>query len=259
MADKFFWYELMTPDLEASKAFYGHVVGWTFAEMGGGGDMPYTIISAGERPVGGIFTLTDEMCEGGARPGWLGYIHAEDVDAKVAEVKAAGGVVQMEPRDVPLAGRIAMVADPGGAPFYLMAPQPPEGAEPPPPIGPTEVGVFSWHELYAGQGQAAAFDFYAKLFGWDSMMEMEMGPMGIYRLFGADGVHLGGMMDKPANLPCSVWGFYTTVDGIDGAVARLTEKGGQVLTGPHQVPGDSWIVQAMDPQGAAFALTAATR
>jgi uncharacterized protein len=140
-----------------------------------------------------------------------------------------------------------------------MAPKPPEGVEPPPPIGPTTPGAFSWHELYAGQGQAAAFDFYSGLFGWESMMEMDMGPMGIYRLFGADGVQLGGLMDKPAQLPVSCWGFYTTVDGIDAAIARLTEKGGQVLMGPHEVPGGSWIVQCMDPQGAAFNLTAATR
>ena len=86
-----------------------------------------------------------------------------------------------------------------------------------------------------------------------------MGPMGIYRLWGEDDVQLGGMMDKPAQVPASFWGFYTTVDGIDAAIGRLKEKGGQVLNGPHQVPGGSWIVQAMDPQGAAFALTSATQ
>lgn len=258
MADKFFWYELMTRDLAASRDFYGHVIGWTFAEMPGG-DMPYTIISAGDRPVGGLFGLTAEMEAGGARPAWIGYIHADDVDAKVKEVEAAGGVVQMPPRDVPGAGRIAMVADPGGAPFYLMKPQPPEGAGDLAPIAPTTPGAFSWHELYAGQGQQAAFDFYAGLFGWESMMEMDMGPMGIYRLFGADGAQLGGLMDKPAQIPASFWGFYTTVDGIDAAVERLKDKGGQVLMGPHEVPGGSWIVQCLDPQGAPFNLTAAAR
>ena len=258
MADKFFWYELMTKDPEAAQAFYGHVVDWSFAPMEGG-DQPYTIISAGERPVGGVFTLNDEMCEGGARPGWLGYIHVADVDAKAAEVVAAGGSVQLSPFDVPDVGRIAMVTDPGAAAFYLMAPKPAEGQGDLPPIAPTMAGAFSWHELYAGQGQAAAFDFYSKLFGWESMMEMDMGPMGIYRLFGADSVQLGGMMDKPAQLLCSAWGFYTTVDGIDAAVARLTDKGGQVLMGPHEVPGGSWIVQCLDPEGAAFALTSATR
>lgn len=258
MADKFFWYELLTPDVAAARDFYGHVIGWTFAEMEGG-DMPYTIVSAGNRPVGGLFALTAEMEAGGARPGWIGYIETADVDAKAAEIEAAGGVLHMPARDVPGAGRIAMLADPGGAPFYVMAPRPPEGAGPLAPLAPTAPGAFSWAELYAGQGQAAAFAFYSGLFGWESLMEMDMGPMGTYRLFGADGVQLGGIMDKPVHVPASFWGFYTTVDAIDAAAARLTEKGGRVLNGPHQVPGGSWIVQASDPQGAAFALTAAAK
>ena len=66
-------------------------------------------------------------------------------------------------------------------------------------------------------------------------------------------------MDKPENVPASSWGFYTTVDGIDAAIERLKAGGGQVLVGPHEVPGGSWIVQAVDPQGANFSLTAASR
>lgn len=258
MAGKFFWYELITPDTAAACDFYGHVIGWSFAAMEGG-DMPYTVVSAGDRPVGGMMTLTADMQAGGARPAWVGYIHVADVDAKVKEIEAAGGTLHLPAFDIPGIGRIAMLADPGGAPFYVMDPRPPEGEGDLPPIGPTTIGAFSWHELYAGQGQQAAFDFYAGLFGWESMMEMEMGPMGIYRLWGKDGVQLGGMMDRPAQVPASFWGFYTTVDGIDAAIGRLKEKGGQVLNGPHQVPGGSWIVQAMDPQGAAFALTSATQ
>ena len=257
MADRFFWYELMTPDAAASRDFCGHVIGWSFSGMPGG-DMPYTIISAGDRPVGGMLTLTEDMKAGGARPAWLGYMQVADVDAKVKSVEVAGGMVRLPARDIPGVGRIAMLSDPGGAPFYVMDPRPPEGGELA-PIAPTTPGAFSWHELYAGQGQKAAFDFYSGLFGWESMHEMDMGPMGVYRLFGADGVQLGGMMDKPANIPDGFWGFYTTVDGIDATIERLKEKGGQVLNGPHQVPGGSFIVQAMDPQGAPFALTAATQ
>jgi predicted enzyme related to lactoylglutathione lyase len=70
---------------------------------------------------------------------------------------------------------------------------------------------------------------------------------------------MGGMMDKPAGVPAPVWNFYVNVDGIDAAVERIQSAGGQVLMGPHEVPGGSWIVQATDPQGAAFALVATTR
>ena len=83
--------------------------------------------------------------------------------------------------------------------------------------------------------------------------------MGIYRLWGHDGEQLGGMMKKPGNIPVSVWNFYFLVDAIDAAIARIEEAGGTVLNGPHQVPGGQWIVQGMDPQGAAFALLSSAK
>ena len=83
--------------------------------------------------------------------------------------------------------------------------------------------------------------------------------MGKYRIFATDGVPMGGMMDKPENAPASVWSFYVNVDGLDAAVRRIKANGGQLLMGPDEVPGGSWIVQALDPQGAAFALVSTTR
>src|SRR3546814_3076956 len=85
--------------------------------------MDYRIINAGEHSVGGLMAITQEMADHGARPTWLGYIAVEDVDASVAEIEARGGRVLMPAMDIPMVGRIAMVADPHGAPFYVMKPQ----------------------------------------------------------------------------------------------------------------------------------------
>jgi uncharacterized protein len=67
------------------------------------------------------------------------------------------------------------------------------------------------------------------------------------------------MMTKPPQIPSPMWLFYFNVEAIDAASARIGENGGQVLNGPMQVPGGSWIVQSMDPQGAMFALVAPSR
>lgn len=255
---KFFWYELMTSDLDAAIGYYTKVVGWTASDMPmpGNSSQRYTILNVGERGVGGAMQLTDQMRAGGARPGWLGYIHVGDADAAAKSIADAGGKVLMGPDDIPEVGRFAMVADPGGAPFYVMMPFP-RGEMP--PLDPETPGVFSWHELYSSLGDKAAFDFYAGQFGWETITEMNMGPMGIYRIFGAEGVQMGGMMNKPDNIPVSMWGFYVNVDGIHAAAERVTAHGGQVLMAPHEVPGGSWIVQCMDPQGAAFALVSTTK
>jgi uncharacterized protein len=67
------------------------------------------------------------------------------------------------------------------------------------------------------------------------------------------------MMNKPDEIPSPVWQFYFNVVEADAAAARVTEHGGRILSGPRQVPGGSWILQCMDPQGAMFALVACKR
>jgi predicted enzyme related to lactoylglutathione lyase len=258
MAGRFFWYELMTTDRNAALDYYEAVVGWIATEQAGASpDIGYTILSVGGRGMGGVIELSKEMRDGGARPGWVGYIHVGDADARAKAIVEAGGKVLMGPDDIPDIGRFAMVADPGGAPFYIITPLPREDA--PPPADPTAPGLVSWHELYSSLGDKAAFDFYSGQFGWETIHEMDMGPMGTYRIFGVDGVQMGGMMRKPDNIPVDIWGFYINVDGLDAAIERIKTNGGQVLLGPHEVPGGSWIVQARDPQGAAFALVSTTR
>jgi len=256
---KFFWYELMTSDQDAAIDFYRKVVGWNADQIVSTPDgQRYTILSAGERGIGGVLQISEAMRTGGARPGWLGYVQVADTDAAAASIAEAGGAVHMPPTDIPETGRFALVADPGGAFFYVMTPTPREG-EPPPEADPTSPGLVGWRELYAGDGEKAAFAFYSGQFGWETMQEMDMGPMGTYRIFGRGDEQMGGMMDKPADMPAPTWGYYFNVDGIDAAIGRITGNGGQVLMDPHEVPGGSWIVQAVDPQGAKFALVSPTR
>ena len=250
----FVWHELLTTDAEAAEAFYREVVGWQTRDAG----MPacrYTILSVGEAGVGGIMTLPPNACAAGARPGWMGYVGVDDVDGYAGRVSQAGGTIHMPADDIPGVGRFAVVADPQGACFVLF-----KGSSENPPERPAaEVpGAPSWNELHAGEWQSA-FAFYADLFGWTKAEAVDMGPMGTYQLFAAGGVAIGGMMTKFASVPAPFWLHYFTVDAIDAAAARVTAKGGQVLQGPHEVPGGSWIIQCLDPQGAMFALVSPRR
>ncbi len=246
-ASQFVWYELLTSDTKAAEAFYAEIVGWQMVDSGLPG-MSYTFACAGERRVGGIMTIPQEVRERGGRPGWLGYVAVADVDAKASEVVALGGSVRRQPDDIPNVGRFAVIADPQGAILTLFRGQ---GTPPPPPEAGT-LGMPSWHELYAKDWQAA-FAFYEALFGWKKDRAVDLGPMGTYQLFSAGGAAIGGMMDLP-QAPMPSWMYYFSVGDIDEAAARILDKGGAVLNGPIQVPSGGWIVQAVDPQGAAFAL-----
>src|SRR5689334_3401582 len=87
----FIWYELMTTDPATAKRFYDAVVGWNIATESVAPGIEYRMIGRSDGGnAGGVMTLTDEMQSKGARPVWLGYIHDEDVDARVAAIKADG-------------------------------------------------------------------------------------------------------------------------------------------------------------------------
>jgi predicted enzyme related to lactoylglutathione lyase len=250
--NSFVWYELMSTDVDAAKAFYHAVIGWGSQEWGG--PMRYIIMSAGDKMVAGLMSLPDEVRAAGGRPGWLGYIGTDDVDAATQRVSKAGGLVHRPPADIPDVGRFSVVADPQGAVFMLFTPS--GGDNAPAPAG--TPGHIGWRELYAADWPSA-FDFYAKQFGWTKGEAVDMGPIGTYQLFAAGDDPIGGMMNKPEQIPTPVWLFYFNVPEADAAVARVTQHGGRVLNGPLQVPGGSWIAQCMDPQGAAFALVASKR
>src|ERR1035437_9827858 len=134
--------------------------------------------------------LPGEARARGARPGWIGYVAVDDVDAIAARIKAAGGRIHHGPDNIPDVGRFAVVADPQGAVIALFKPS--TAGNRPLPAGPAP-GLVGWHELHATD-QQAAFDFYAGLFGWTKAKAMDMGPMGVYQLFAIGGVPAGGVM-----------------------------------------------------------------
>lgn len=255
---RFLWIELMTTDVEAAKAFYSDVIGWGTQLFGDGqptpepGKEPYTLWTASGVPVGGVMKLPEEAQSMGPPPHWMASIGAPDVDASTSLVKEAGGQVYLEPMDVPTIGRVAVVTDPQGAVFALYKPADWQDT----PLADPKVGELAWSELIAANWQDA-WTFYERLFGWSKLEAMDMGPMGTYQLYGIGTRMLGGMMNKPADMPAPPhWLYYFQVSEINSAVERVKAGGGQVLHGPVEVPGGGMIAQCMDPQGAMFAVTA---
>ena len=250
----FIWYELMTTDTVAAEAFYRGVIGWQTKDAGMPG-IAYTLLSAGDVQVGGVMALPPEALAAGARPGWIGYLAVDDADASAVRIRQAGGAIHRAPEDIPGIGRFAVATDPHGAAFIVMKPF--SDAPPARPAFGTP-GHVGWHELHAGDLDSA-WAFYAAQFGWTRDQAIDMGPMGTYQLFATGGPAVGGMMTRTPDMPAPVWLYYFNVDGVDAAVARVTQGGGKVLMGPHQVPGGSWIVQCTDPQGGMFALVGMQR
>lgn len=255
----FIWYELMSSAPDAAQKFYGAVLGWTFQDSGQK-DMDYRMFSANGEGVGGFMALTDEMTSNGARPGWMGYIKVNDVDAAAKALEKAGGKVHRQPWNISEVGRVAFVTDPQGTMFYIMQPTPPAGN--PDAISTAfaydapKPGHCAWNEL-ATTDQDAAIAFYTGLFGWRQEGDMDMGPMGKYKFLYQGDKMLGAAMNKPAEMPVATWTYYFRVPSIDKAVETIKANKGQVCMGPHEIPGGDHIVNCIDPQGALFSLVGA--
>ncbi len=251
---RFVWYDLMTEDLDSAQDFYKKLVGWSTQPWDG--PKPYTMWVNGETRLGGIVALPEEAKAAGAPPHWLSYVATPDVDATAERAKELGGNVMHGPEDIPKVGRYAVIADPQGAVFAVYK----SSGEMPGSDEPAQVGEFSWHEL-ATSDSDGAFEFYRSLFGWETKETMDMGEMGSYNMYGVPelGFPLGGIYNKPEEMPVSAWLYYIKVDDVNTAVDKVKELGGKILNGPMEVPGGSGdlIAQCMDSQGAAFALHSA--
>src|ERR1700690_84778 len=116
---KVVWADLVTPDLDAAKRFYGGLFGWTFSDAANaqGG---YTVAYAGGRPVAGL--LQRATPSGASRqPVWLNFMAVRDVEATRRTALEHGAKVVFESRSYPGRGRQAVLRDPDGAVFGILA------------------------------------------------------------------------------------------------------------------------------------------
>jgi predicted enzyme related to lactoylglutathione lyase len=243
MHGQFAWYDLMSPDIGASKKFYPPVTGWT-TEMWKG---DYAMWVGPKGPLGGIGPATPS----GIQPHWLAYVNVNDVDAAASKVRSLGGKVLHGPEVIPDVGRFAIIADPQGAMLAIFKGDAGmEGHD-----GTYGHGKFTWHELMTSD-YAGAFDFYRQLFGWQKIEEMDMGPAGKYLEYGLNGKMFGGIYNRSGREETMAprWLFYVGVPDINKSVDAVKRGGGNVVMGPMEVPGGSMVAVAIDAQGAGFGL-----
>ena len=248
------WYELMTPDPAAVAPFYRGVTGWEIPAAGH--PMPngseYREIRRSDGGfAGGVLTLTAQMAGSGVRSGWATYFDVGDVDAAVAKATGMGAAVHMPAMTMPGVGRMAMIADPQGAVFYLMNPTPP----PDQPDAQSDVfqsktpGHCWWNELETTDEPGATV-FYTALLGWSAGQAMPMGDKGHYRFVEAGGEQIGAINPWMADYMRVGWLPYFGVADIDAARAAAEAESGTVTHDVHQVPNGDFIFTATDPAGA---------
>src|SRR5580704_8185412 len=91
---RFVWHELQTNNRQVAQEFYARLLRWVTKDVAMVADEPYGLCVLDGAKLARI-TKTPA-----ARPRWLPYIAADDVDAAAAKAKSLGAKVLQGPADV---------------------------------------------------------------------------------------------------------------------------------------------------------------
>ena len=241
------WVDLSSPDLDASAAFYGELLGWEAAESEGPEEETwgYRMFTKDGTVVAGL-----GPAQQGQPPTWNTYISVDDVAAVKERIEKAGGTTVMEPLDVLDAGTMAIFTDAaGGAFFSVWQAKNHHGAQ-----LVNAPGALTMNELDTRDFEGAG-RFYGEVFGWN-LEPLEIDGTLQYGFFKLDGRTMAGILPMGEQFPPEVpphWVAYFGVEDLDAAAAKAKELGGQVLMEPTAVPNGRFVA-LKDPQGAVFCL-----
>jgi uncharacterized protein len=241
------WVDLMTTDVEGSRAFYGELFGWTSEEP--------------NEQFGGYFTFSKDGVQvaGGmaSQPGvgvpnvWSIYLASDDAAKTLEAVTANGGQIYAEAIQVMDLGTMAVAADPGGAAIAVWQPGSHKG------FGIfAEVGAPSWFELLT-RDYATSVDFYREVFHWTTRVHSDT-PEFRYTTDNDGDTMLAGVMDAGGFLPEGVpnhWSVYFGTSDTDATLAKILALGGSIVTPAEDTPYGR-LAAAADPAGAVFKLIA---
>ena len=259
------WVDTNQPDPESAAAFYGGLFGWAVEDsMPPGSDGHYFMGRINGRDAAAVSSIPPGAP---AMAMWNTYIWVDDVDATVATVREAGGSVVSEPFDVMDAGRMAVFADPEGAPCCLWQAGRHKGA-----TVVNEHGALNFNGL-ATRDVERAKAFYGAVFGWE-VLSLPSGPMWALPGYGdhleASTPGLRTQMEQMGAPPGFIdvvaalrpidpgdsatpahWEVTFGVDDAEAVAMRAKELGGEIVSGPLDAPWTRLVV-IKDPQGATF-------
>jgi uncharacterized protein len=244
---KVVWADLVTPDLAAAERFYGGLFGWTFQTIHAGAS-DYAVASADGRPVGGLFQKAIAAGEH-RQSAWLTFIAVRDVDQSKRVALAHGATLVSDSRTYPLRGRQAVLSDPDGAVFAILASS--SGDAPDLLAAP---GQWIWSSLLSKDPGTAA-GFYQQVFSFD-VFDLASDDGSEHVILSSDDFARASVNGLPADSRRrhSHWLNFVRVDSTADTVAKVVASGGRVLVEPHADRHGGQVALVADPSGAPFGL-----
>jgi hypothetical protein len=112
------WSSLITSDPDTDAAFYQTLFGYEVYELAADAGAEHLLLASDLYARASVNSLPAGVAN--AHPHWLGYVRVEDATKMAEKAVALGGRVLVEPRVDRHGGKVAVVADPLGAPFGLL-------------------------------------------------------------------------------------------------------------------------------------------
>lgn len=238
------WADLQSPDVEASKQFYGKLLGWQYREGMTQSGARYATAIVEEAAVAAVAEQTAEAVKAGIPTMWNVYFAVDDIDAAVSKVTPAGGRVLADVEEIENFGRMAVVEDSIGAPIALV-----QAADRDLSTLIDEPGSPVWYELSAGNWEHGV-PFYLEVLG-AGKHEQDMGGDN-YTMLSVGGQYVAGFSAPETVETTPHWEVYFGVADADAGAAAAQAAGGSVLMDPFEVAGVGRMALLQDPQGAQF-------
>jgi predicted enzyme related to lactoylglutathione lyase len=238
--------ELVTPDIVAAERFYGQMFGWKFLDEQHGKHV-FSHAFVNNRPIAALVQKPLPVNED-RQSAWLSFMSVADVDAAEKEAVAHGGKVLHEAHTLPDRGREAVLADPQGAAFAVLASS---SGDPEDAIA--EPGEWIWSSLATSDPENGAA-FYQSLFDYE-VFEQPAGEHSQHLLLATGDFARASVNSLPVKGSTHPhWLNFVRVKDTVSAAQKAVNLGGRILVEPRIDRHGGKIAVIADPAGAPFGL-----
>lgn len=232
---KIVWYNLVTPNIENSKQFYGSILDWTFEDNNLKGQK-FTIIKHNQIPIGSMLELPKADASI-----WLASVSVNNTKEIIAKYTNSGGRLLIEPFNINGTGEQIIMEGPLGEKMaYINNPASPVSFI---DNGPNQ---WIWAELWSSNANTSKL-FYEKVWNIETTAsEIKDRP---YWYFEKDGEKVAGMITNPVEGSNTQWVPYINIADTASLNKKLEALDINIILAPQDT-GNGSIVIFQDPFGA---------
>jgi hypothetical protein len=237
------WHDLITPNLEESKLFYGAVFGWTFKDTNFKGTKFTTIYNNG-KIIGGMIEVKSAKSST-----WISALPltSEDLNQRIKKVVAAGAKAVLPPVKIPGRGKQVVFEGLQGEEFSLISQNDYTNNMN------SDLSDNNWlgMELWASNTSEAK-EFYEVAFGvTTTKTTYDKKP---YWLFNSGSDPVAGMMNNPIKNQGTQWVPYIKVSRLSESFMKIEKTKAYIILSPSKDVRNGEVGIIQDPHGAIIAI-----